>query len=116
GGRKPRPIQGSSGYPMSTVDETLVNPSRVANPPRAPLGIVRAAASRGLARLRASTRAERVAYGFTATYALVFALLAVARHMAFQTRSFDLGIMTQALWSTVHGHFLQVTTLQGDQI
>src|SRR5207248_11338874 len=75
-----------------------------------------AAAGRVVDRLRALTLADRIAYGFTCTYALVFALFAVARHLAFQTQRFDLGIMSQAVWSTLHGHFLEVTTQRGEQV
>jgi uncharacterized membrane protein len=69
-----------------------------------------------LSRARSLSLGSRLAYGFTAAYGFVFALFAVARHLAFQTQQFDLGIMSQALWSTVHGHFLEVTTQRGEEI
>src|SRR6185437_15229979 len=42
--------------------------------------------------------------------------LSVLRHRAFETGRFDLGNMVQAVWSTAHGHLLQVTNLRGEQI
>jgi uncharacterized membrane protein len=48
-------------------------------------------------------------------FAAAFALLAIGRQRAFNTGRFDLGNMTQAVWATAHGHFLQVTNLTGEQ-
>ena len=42
--------------------------------------------------------------------------LAVLQHRAFWTGRFDVGNLTQALWSTAHGDFLSVTGLTGRQI
>jgi uncharacterized membrane protein len=100
---------------MGAVDETLA-PSRRPRPAGGWRDAPSAAVRWTLASLRSWTVAERVVYGFASIYAAVFALFAVARHLAFQTQSFDLGIMTQAIWSTLHGHFLEVTTQRGDQI
>jgi uncharacterized membrane protein len=49
-------------------------------------------------------------------YAAGFAALSILRHRAFSTGRFDLGNMVQAVWSTAHGHPLQITGLRGDQI
>jgi uncharacterized membrane protein len=49
-------------------------------------------------------------------YAAGFAALSVLRHRAFSTGRFDLGNMVQAVWTTAHGHPLQVTGLRGDQL
>ncbi len=51
-----------------------------------------------------------------AAYAAGFSALSVLRHRAFQTGRFDLGNMVQAVWSTAHGHPLEVTSLRGDEI
>jgi uncharacterized membrane protein len=51
-----------------------------------------------------------------AAYAAGFAALSVLRHRAFETGRFDLGNMVQAVWSTAHGHPLQVTNLHGAQV
>jgi uncharacterized membrane protein len=51
-----------------------------------------------------------------AAYAAGFSALSVLRHRAFSTGRFDLGNMVQAVWSTAHGHPLQITGLRGDQI
>jgi uncharacterized membrane protein len=42
--------------------------------------------------------------------------LAVLQQRAFETGRFDVGNLTQAVWATAHGHFLEVTDLQGRQI
>ncbi len=55
-------------------------------------------------------------WGAIAAYAVAFSALSVLRHRAFQTGRFDLGNMVQAVWSTAHGHPLQITSLRGDQI
>ena len=49
-------------------------------------------------------------------YAAGFSALSILRHRAFSTGRFDLGNMVQAVWSTAHGHTLQITGLRGDQI
>jgi len=51
-----------------------------------------------------------------AAYAAGFAALSSLRHEAFITGRFDLGNMVQAIWSTAHGHPLEMTDLHGDQI
>jgi uncharacterized membrane protein len=51
-----------------------------------------------------------------AAYAAGFSALSVLRHRAFSTGRFDLGNMVQAVWSTAHGHPLQITGLRGDQV
>jgi len=51
-----------------------------------------------------------------AAYAAGFAALSVMRNRAFATGRFDLGNMVQAVWSTAHGHPLQITSLRGDQV
>ena len=51
-----------------------------------------------------------------AAYAAGFSALSVLRHRAFSTGRFDLGNMVQSVWSTAHGHPLQITGLRGDQV
>jgi uncharacterized membrane protein len=51
-----------------------------------------------------------------ALHAAIFALVAVLRHRTFESGRFDLGNMTQAVWSTAHGDVLSVTDLHGEQI
>jgi uncharacterized membrane protein len=48
-------------------------------------------------------------------FATGFGALAVLRHRSFETGRFDLGNMTQAVWSTAHGDTLAVTNLAGEQ-
>lgn len=52
----------------------------------------------------------------TAAFAGGFASLAEIRHAAFWSGRFDLGNLTQAVWSTAHGHLLEMTDLHGRQI
>ena len=60
---------------------------------------------------------ERSAVWVAATaFAAVFGTLAVLRHRAFESGRFDLGNMTQAVWSTAHADVLSVTDLHGEQI
>ena len=49
-------------------------------------------------------------------YAAGFAALSSLRHEAFFTGRFDLGNMVQAVWTTAHGHPLEMTDLHGEQI
>jgi uncharacterized membrane protein len=51
-----------------------------------------------------------------AAYAAGLASLSVLRHRSFETGRFDLGNMVQAVWSTAHGHVLQVSNLRGEQV
>jgi uncharacterized membrane protein len=61
-------------------------------------------------------RTRRVVYVSTAVYALVFAAAATVVYLAFKEQRLDLGDMVQAVWSTAHGHFLQVTTPSGREM
>ena len=45
-----------------------------------------------------------------------FAAISILRQDAFNSGRFDMGNMVQAVWATAHGHPLQVTSLQGEQI
>ena len=60
-------------------------------------------------------RAGPLLWAAMAAYATAFAALSVLRQEAFETGRFDLGNMVQAVWSTAHGHALQVTNLHGAQ-
>lgn len=51
----------------------------------------------------------------TAAFGVGFSALAVLQHRAYWTGRFDLGNLTQAVWSTAHGHPLSMTDLQGRQ-
>ena len=51
-----------------------------------------------------------------AVFAIVFGTAAVLRHRTFESGRFDLGNMTQAVWSTANGDLLSVTDLHGEQI
>src|ERR1051325_349604 len=64
--------------------------------------------------LRTFARTHALALVMSA-WALVFSIGSVLRHDAFETHRFDLGNMTQAVWSTAHGRFLEATSAEGDQ-
>src|SRR5918995_273208 len=59
---------------------------------------------------------KAVLWSAMAAYAAGFGALAALEHRAFETGRFDLGNITQAVWSTVEGRPLDVTELGGDQI
>ena len=61
-------------------------------------------------------RPPRLVWLAAAVFAAVFAALAILRHRAFASGRFDLGNMTQAVWSTAHGDVLSVTDVHGEQI
>jgi uncharacterized membrane protein len=54
-------------------------------------------------------------YGSVAVFALVMAGVAIHEHLMFVSPRLDLGNMTQAVWSTAHGHFLEMTDVDGRQ-
>jgi len=60
-------------------------------------------------------RAAPTVLAAAAAFAAGYAALSVLRQQAFATGRFDLGNMVQAVWSTAHGHALQVTNLYGAQ-
>jgi uncharacterized membrane protein len=99
---------------MGTVD-SLMAEAKVQDTPYAPPRGLRPLA-RALARLRTLTLIERVAYGSICLYAGLFTFFAISRHLAFQSQQLDLGDMTQAIWNTSHGHFLETTMQDGGQI
>jgi uncharacterized membrane protein len=76
------------------------------------------AALRGRMRLEAGEAAvaARVVYAGVAAYAALFIFAAVLHYSVFLTARFDLGDMVQAIWSTLHGHVLEGTTLNGHQV
>jgi uncharacterized membrane protein len=51
-----------------------------------------------------------------ASFAAGFGALATLQHRAFETGRFDVGNLTQAVWATAHGDFLEMTDLAGRQI
>jgi uncharacterized membrane protein len=59
--------------------------------------------------------ARRVVYAATAAYAALFVSGTVLNYLVFKTAHVDLGNMVQAIWNTLHGHFLESTTLIGHQ-
>ena len=75
------------------------------------------AALRGRMRVEAGEAAValRVLYVGVAAYAVLFVFAAVLHYVVFETARFDLGNMVQAIWNTLHGHFLETTTLNGHQ-
>lgn len=66
-------------------------------------------------RAGSGTVALRVAYVGIAAYAALFVCAAVVHYLDFKTGHVDLGNMVQAIWNTLHGHFLESTTMNGHQ-
>ncbi len=60
-------------------------------------------------------RARAILWLAVAAFSVGFTALSIGRQRAFNTGRFDLGNMTQAVWATAHGHFLEVTNLAGEQ-
>jgi uncharacterized membrane protein len=62
--------------------------------------------------LRTDAALRFVLAGMSA-YAALFVFAAVVHYVEYKTGRFDLGDMVQAIWSTLHGHFLETTSLNG---
>lgn len=60
--------------------------------------------------------APRAVWAASAVFAAVFGAASILRHRAFGSGRFDLGNMTQAVWSTANGDVLSVTDVHGEQI
>lgn len=74
----------------------------------------RADAKQNVRRSHASAvSTRRVVYTGTAFYALVMIASAIISYRAYDMARLDLGNMVQAVWSTAHGHVLQVTGATG---
>jgi len=54
-----------------------------------------------------------VAVLLAAGYGATFTLLSLLRHASFNTHAFDLGIMQQVTWNTMHGRWFQYTYMLG---
>jgi uncharacterized membrane protein len=74
-------------------------------------------AIRGRVHLEAgeAAAAARVVYAGMAAYAVLFVFAAVMHYTVLEELRFDNGNMVQAIWSTLHGHVLETTTLNGHQ-
>jgi uncharacterized membrane protein len=59
--------------------------------------------------------ALRVVYAGAVAYAVLFVFAAVLHYAVFATAHVDLGNMVQAIWNTLHGHFLEATGPYGGQ-
>lgn len=55
--------------------------------------------------------ADFAVWGFIIAFAVIFSLLALNRHAAFQSHGFDLGNVNQAVWNTAHGRPLAFTNM-----
>lgn len=72
-------------------------------------------ASRVGGRIARDVFARRFVYSGSALYAALFSATAAAHFYALEAARADLGTMAQAIWSTAHGRFLEVTTLSGSE-
>jgi uncharacterized membrane protein len=59
--------------------------------------------------------AGRSVYAGVAAFAVLFVFAAVLHYRVFEMTRLDLGDMVQAISNTLHGHFLETTTLDGHQ-
>jgi uncharacterized membrane protein len=77
------------------------------------------AGARPVSRRRLETLARlspaRAVHAAVAAQALLLGGLAILRHVSFHSGRFDLGNMTQAVWSTTHGRPLETTAMGGEQ-
>lgn len=64
----------------------------------------------------AGTRVSRGFYAFTFLLGVGFSVGAAVEQRLFLLRRYDLGNFTQAIWSTAHGHLLEVTEVGGAQV
>ena len=62
------------------------------------------------------TRPRALLWTAVGAFAAGMSALAVLQQRAFKTGRFDVGNLTQTVWSTAHGRFLQMTDLDGHQI
>src|SRR5690349_7617792 len=58
---------------------------------------------------REGVRGRVVLYGFTFLYASILIAAAAANYLLYLAPRYDLGNMVQAVWSTSHGHFMQMS-------
>jgi uncharacterized membrane protein len=70
---------------------------------------------RSAAEAAEARRVDLVVYGGAVAYAALFVFAAVVHFAVFKTARPDLGHMVQSIWNTLHGHFLEATTLTGHQ-
>ena len=70
---------------------------------------------RDWAAIRLPSVASIAVVSAAAVYGVVFAGAAILHYAAFRSAHNDLGTMAQAVWSTAHGHFLEMTTQAGRQ-
>jgi uncharacterized membrane protein len=64
----------------------------------------------------AVTRPRLLLWAAIGAFAAGMSALALLQQRAFETGRFDVGNLTQAVWSTADGRFLEMTGLHGDQI
>jgi uncharacterized membrane protein len=84
----------------------------------APEGL-RSDSPRGLTGGRVTARAltpAHAVYAAAGVFAALFAAADALRYESYNARRFDLGNMTQAVWNTAHGRFLESTTETGEQV
>jgi uncharacterized membrane protein len=55
----------------------------------------------------------RIALGLTVTWTLLYATLAVLRHVSWRSTAFDLGVFDQLYWNTLQGRVLESTLDRG---
>jgi uncharacterized membrane protein len=71
---------------------------------------------RSVVRAVVRVRASQAVWIATAVTALAWIVVAVVREWRFVDKRQDLGNFTQAVWTTAHGHFMQVTEAGGAEV
>jgi uncharacterized membrane protein len=62
-------------------------------------------------KIKNTSRPDRVAYILILLFILVFTLLSFGRHDSQKSYLNDLGVYDQAIWNTLHGHFLEASAI-----
>jgi uncharacterized membrane protein len=87
-------------------------PARPAPPLDGAFGALR---NRNHAEAREAVVASRLVYAGVASFAVLFVFATAVHYSVFEMARLDLGDMVQAIWSTLHGRFLETTTQDGQQ-
>ena len=106
-GRRPRAARRPHRPAGDTRVTTESSAERAPYRPTLPSGSLRLAVTRW---------PSVVVWSTALLWGIGFSMLAARRHNGFLSHRFDLGNMTQAVWSTAHGRFLELTTTDGQQL
>jgi uncharacterized membrane protein len=103
---------GESDADIDAVSDYVVPVSA----PLAESGTVIARPSRAFSAVRRRVNAAHMVWAVAAIVGIGWAAVAVVRESRFIDPKYNLGNFTQAVWSTAHGHFLQITEIGGTEV